>query len=244
MLLAVEDLYVHYGRLAAVRGVSLHVDRGEFVCVVGPNGAGKSTTTLAIAGILTPSQGEIRLAGEPITREPVENVVRRGISLVPEGRHIFATLTVEENLRLGATVRRDTRAIGDDLDWVLGHFPILRERLSGPAGRLSGGEQQMLAIGRALMSRPKIMMLDEPSLGLAPMLVDQIYAILDALRGEGMTLLVVEQSTTRAIEHADRVYVLRTGRIELAGRSGELRRSADLEEAYFGFADDAGSAPG
>jgi branched-chain amino acid transport system ATP-binding protein len=127
---------------------------------------------------------------------------------------------------------------------VLVHSPILRERLRGPAGRLSGGEQQMLAIGRALMSRPKIMMLDEPSLGLAPLLVDRVYAILDALRGGGMTLLVVEQSTTRAIEHADRIYVLRTGRIELAGRSEELRRSADLEEAYFGFADDAGSAPG
>jgi branched-chain amino acid transport system ATP-binding protein len=236
MLLAVENLHVHYGRLPAVRGVSLYVDQGEFVCIVGPNGAGKSTTTLAIAGALSPTRGEISLAQQPITRETPESIVRRGISLVPEGRRIFASLTVEENLRLGATARSNRGAVAQDLDWVLGHFRILRERLRGPAGRLSGGEQQMLAIGRALMSRPRLLILDEPSLGLAPRLVDQVYAILDTLRREGTTLLVIEQSTTRAIKHADRLYVLRTGRIELSGSSEDLHRSALLEEAYFGFA--------
>ena len=235
MLLEVENLCLHYGRVLAVRDVSLGVAEGEIVSVVGPNGAGKSSTLLAIAGALTPTSGSVRLDAERIDGSTPEAIARKGICLVPEGRHIFAGLTVEENLRLGTIVRRDGETVGRDMKHVLDQFPVLAARLKSLAGTLSGGEQQQLAIARAYLMRPRLMMLDEPSLGLAPMIVDHVYQVLTALREEGMTLLIVEQSGTRALDVSDRVYVLRTGSVELSGLSRELRDTTELEEAYFGF---------
>ena len=235
MLLEVEDLCVHYGRVLAVRSVSLSVAEGEIVSIVGPNGAGKSSTLLAIAGALALTSGSVRLDAEPIGGSTPEAIARKGICLVPEGRHIFAGLTVEENLRLGTIIRGDGDAVGRDMEQVLDQFPILAARLKSPAGTLSGGEQQQLAIARAYLMRPRLMMLDEPSLGLAPMIVDLVYEVLTALRREGMTLLIVEQSGTRALDVSDRVYVLRTGSVELSGLSQDLRNTPELEEAYFGF---------
>ena len=235
MLLEVENLCLHYGRVLAVRNVSLDVAEGEIVSVVGPNGAGKSSTLLAIAGALTPTSGSVRLDAERIDGSSPEAIARKGICLVPEGRHIFAGLTVEENLRLGTIVRRDGETVGRDMKHVLDQFPVLSARLKSLAGTLSGGEQQQLAIARAYLMRPRLMMLDEPSLGLAPMIVDHVYQVLTALREEGMTLLIVEQSGTRALDVSDRVYVLRTGSVELSGLSRELRDTTELEEAYFGF---------
>ena len=235
MLLEVEDLCVHYGRVLAVRSVSLSVAEGEIVSIVGPNGAGKSSTLLAIAGTLALTSGSVRLDAEPIDGSTPEAIARKGICLVPEGRHIFAGLTVEENLRLGTIIRRDGDAVGRDMEQVLDQFPILAARLKSSAGTLSGGEQQQLAIARAYLMRPRLMMLDEPSLGLAPMIVDLVYEVLTALRREGMTLLIVEQSGTRALDVSDRVYVLRTGSVELSGPSQDLRNTPELEEAYFGF---------
>lgn len=235
MLLEVENLCLHYGRVLAVRDVSLGVAEGEIVSVVGPNGAGKSSTLLAIAGALTPTSGSVRLDAERIDGSSPEAIARKGICLVPEGRHIFAGLTVEENLRLGTIVRRDGETVGRDMRHVLDQFPVLAARLKSLAGTLSGGEQQQLAIARAYLMRPRLMMLDEPSLGLAPMIVDHVYQVLSALREEGMTLLIVEQSGTRALDVSDRVYVLRTGSVELSGLSRELRDTTELEEAYFGF---------
>ena len=235
MLLEVEDICVHYGRVLAVRSVSLSVAEGEIVSIVGPNGAGKSSTLLAIAGALALTSGSVRLDAEPIDGSTPEAIARKGICLVPEGRHIFAGLTVEENLRLGTIIRRDREAVGRDMEQVLDQFPVLAARLKSLAGTLSGGEQQQLAIARAYLMRPRLMMLDEPSLGLAPMIVDHVYEVLTALRGEGMTLLIVEQSGTRALDVSDRVYVLRTGSVELSGLSRDLRDTSELEEAYFGF---------
>ncbi len=217
-----------------MRGVSLRVDEGEIVSVVGPNGAGKSTTLLAIAGALTPWRGTIRLEGRSLVGVAAENIARMGLSLVPEGRHVFTQLSIRENVRLGSQMRRDRAQVERDFERVLGNFPFLRERLSTPAGKLSGGEQQQLVIARALMTRPRIMLLDEPSLGLGPMLVDAVYDILEALRADGITVLVVEQSTHRALENADRVYVMRSGQIALEGSCAELGDEA-LEQAYFGY---------
>ena len=235
-MLEVENIHVHYGNIAAVRGVSLNVNEGEIVCVVGPNGAGKSTTLLSIAGAQPVTEGSIRLGGTLIVGRAPEDIARMGISLVPEGRHVFTQLTVEENLRLGTGVRKDRDRIESDFQDMLEHFPFLAQRLRTPGGKLSGGEQQQLVIARALMTRPRMILLDEPSLGLAPMLVDTVYAILHRLREQGITLLVVEQSTHRALDNADRVYVLRRGQIELEGNSDELD-DEDLERAYFGFDD-------
>jgi branched-chain amino acid transport system ATP-binding protein len=238
MLLSVENLTVHYGRLAAVRDVSFQVAQGEIVCVVGPNGAGKSTTLLAISGALSPTAGSIYLDGHRIAGVKPEAIARRGFSLVPEGRHVFATLSVEENLRIGAGMRRDRHAITKDFDRVMTYFPRLAERLRSPAGRLSGGEQQMLVIGRAFLTKPRLIAIDEPSLGLGPQIVDQVYEILGELRRhEGLAILLVEQSAERALQAADRIYVLRSGRVELAGTSAELAGGDQLERAYFGFAD-------
>jgi branched-chain amino acid transport system ATP-binding protein len=225
---------VRYGRVPAVRGASVRVDAGEIVCIVGPNGAGKTTTLSTIAGTLTPAQGEIRLDGEPIDGLAPENIARLGVSLVPENRHVFTQLTVEENLRLGTQMRRDRDQIEGDFEHVLGHFPFLRERLGTPGGKLSGGEQQQLVIARALMTRPKLMLLDEPALGLAPLVVQVVYDILHTLRESGITLLVVEQSTHRALENADRLYVMRSGEIALEGESERLTEAA-VEAAYFGY---------
>ena len=237
-----NDLEVCYGRLAALRGVHLEVAAGEIVCMVGPNGAGKSTTLLTIAGELSPHGGAILFEGRPLTGLATEKVVRRGVSLVPEGRRIFGRLTVDENLRLATFIRRDARQAAADLERTIEQFPLLRERLNAPAGRLSGGEQQILAISRALLTRPKLMLVDEPALGLAPLMVDMVYKILTGLRDEGMTLLIVEQNLERALSIADRLYVLRDGRVQLTGQVEELKGGERLEAAYFGFEAD-GAAP-
>ena len=233
-MLEVQGLRVSYGRVPAVRGVSLRVEAGEIVCIVGPNGAGKSTALGTIAGTLRPSAGEIRLDGAAIAGQAPEAIARMGVSLVPENRHVFTQLTVEENLRLGSQIRRDRDRIEPDFERILGHFPFLRERLSTPGGKLSGGEQQQLVIARALMTAPRLILLDEPALGLAPLIVDTVYGILQTLRAQGITLLVVEQSTHRALAHADRIYVMRSGEIVLHGQRDRLTREA-VEEAYFGY---------
>jgi branched-chain amino acid transport system ATP-binding protein len=233
-MLKVEDLHVHYGRVAAVRGISFEIKRGEVVALIGPNGAGKSTTLAAIIGAVRPSAGTITYEGAPITGDAPEKSVRRGIALVPEGRHIFNTLTVAENLQLGATCRSDRAVINSDLERVLERFPILRKTYRSPAGRLSGGEQQQLAIGRALLSRPSLMLLDEPSLGLAPLVIDLVFEILSELREEQITILLVEQVAKRAVEFSDHAYVLRTGRIVASGTRDEMTRDVNLAEAYLG----------
>ncbi len=234
-MLGVDGLEVSYGPVRALRGVTLKVAEGEMVSVVGPNGAGKSTLLLAIAGALVPSAGEIRFNEGSILGRRTEAVARLGISLVPEGRNIFTQLTVEENLRLGTQMRRDRDRIERDFAEMLAVFPILGERLSNHGGKLSGGEQQQLAIARALMTGARFILLDEPALGLAPIIVETVYSVLHRLRSErAITLLIVEQSTHRALENTDRVYVLRQGRIELEGPSGELDEKA-VEQAYFGY---------
>jgi branched-chain amino acid transport system ATP-binding protein len=234
-VLAVTDLHVGYGRVPAVRGISVSVDPGQIVSIVGPNGAGKSTTLLAIAGVLAPTQGAIRFDGASIIGVAPEDIARKGLSLAPEGRHVFTQLSVEENIRLGAQMRTDRGEIEKDFENMLAAFPFLENRLSTPAGKLSGGEQQQLVIARALMTRPRLMLLDEPALGLGPLVVETVYRILRGLRDRGITLLVVEQSTHRALENADRIYVIRSGKIELHGPSAELSDD-QVEQAYFGYA--------
>ena len=223
-----------YRRLRAVRGVSLTVGEGEIVCLVGPNGAGKSSTLRSIAGLHPPAQGDIRLGGRSVVGMAPEIIARRGLSLVPEGRHVFTQLTVQENILLGSQMRRDRKQVRADFERMMESFPFLRGRLSTPGGKLSGGEQQQLVIARALMTRPSLILLDEPSLGLAPMVVDTVYEILKGLRDEGITLLVVEQSTHRALENGDRIYIIRSGQIELEGDCSALTDER-VEQAYFGF---------
>jgi branched-chain amino acid transport system ATP-binding protein len=233
-MLEIDSIHVHYGRIAAVRGVSFSVNEGEIVTLVGPNGAGKSTTMMTIAGALTPTSGTIKLNNISLVGRAPENIARLGVSIVPEGRHVFSQLTVDENIRIGSDMRRDRQNIAADFERVIGYFPFLRSRLGTPGGKLSGGEQQQLVIARALMTRPRIILIDEPALGLAPIIVDRVYEILRALRKEGNTLVVVEQSTHRALENADRIYVVRNGQIVLHGlRSGLTEQ--ELERAYFGF---------
>jgi branched-chain amino acid transport system ATP-binding protein len=233
-LLAVSDLHVRYGAVAALRGVSLRVDPGEFVAVVGPNGAGKSSLLLTIAGAVKPQAGTIEFRGAPIAGAALEAIVRRGIALVPEGRHIFGTLTVEENLRLGITVRADRRQAAADIEDSLATFPILGQRRRQPAGRLSGGEQQQLAIARALLGRPTLLMLDEPSLGLAPAIIDQVYGILAEVNARGVAILLVEQNAARALDAARRTYVLNAGLVRLDGTKDTLLGNAAFDAAYFG----------
>ena len=234
-MLAVSQLEVSYGNIAALRGVSLEVHSGEIVAVIGPNGAGKSTLLLAITGVVAARAGTISLAGESVRGMAPERLVAKGISLVPEGRRIFGSLTVAENIRLGATVRTDRAAAAADVERVLALFPVLRERFGQRAGKLSGGEQQMLAIARALLARPKLLLLDEPSLGLAPLIVGQVYETVLELRRQGVTILVVEQNVHRALSAADRTYVLNTGTVVMGGRSAELHGAAEFEAAYFGL---------
>ena len=234
-ILTVDHLAVRYGRLDAVRDVSLSVGQGEIACIVGPNGAGKSTTLAAIAGGVAKLAGSVTFAGGDIGARKPEAIAKLGLSLVPEGRHVFATLSVEENLKLGTYMRKspDVRA---ELERVFTYFPRLRERRTQAAGKLSGGEQQMLVIGRALMTAPRIVLVDEPSLGLAPMIVDQVYQILIDLRErEGLTLLINEQSSERVLRFADRIYVMREGRIQLEGTRAELSDGSAIRHAYFGF---------
>ena len=234
-MLATEDLRVTYGNISALGGVTLHIEEREIVSVIGPNGAGKSSLLNAIAGVVPPASGTIEFEGRTIAGVAPEDLVRRGISLVPEGRHIFGGLTVAENIRIGAVARRDRAAIEGDVERVLDMFPALRERLRQPAGKLSGGEQQMLAIGRALLARPRLLLIDEPSLGLAPLVVSEVYRAVDDLRADGVTILIVEQSATRALEAADRTYVLASGTIAMAGSAAELRAAEGFEDAYFGY---------
>lgn len=233
-MLRVEDLVVRYGPVTALRGISLEVSEGEVVGLIGPNGSGKSTTLHAICGFEPPVKGAISLDGAPLTGISPELIVRRGVALVPEGRHIFASLTVGENLRLGLTARR-TNGSADALESVLTRFPVLRRYYGSSAGSLSGGEQQQLAIARALLSEPRLLLLDEPSLGLAPSLVDLVFDTLAELRKEGATILLVEQNAARTVAFADRTYVLRTGSITHAGTREQLAREVDLAEAYLGL---------
>jgi branched-chain amino acid transport system ATP-binding protein len=231
--LDVEQLSVTYGAIRALREVSLHVEEGEVVAVLGPNGAGKTTLLRAITGSVRPQGGRIVFAGEPVTGAPPESLVRRGISLVPEGRHVFPRMTVLENLLVGAITRRDAE-VRSDLEALFELFPVLAERRGQMAGTLSGGEQQQLAVARSLMSRPRLMLLDEPSLGLAPIVVEQIMRLLGGLRDRGVTLLLVEQNVHRALELADRAYVLSVGQIVLSGTADELA-TGSIERAYLGF---------
>jgi branched-chain amino acid transport system ATP-binding protein len=234
-VLHVTDLVVHYGRIPALRGVSIDVDPGEIVGVIGPNGAGKSTLLGSIAGAVKVSGGTIEFEGESLVGRSPEAIVRRRVSFVPEGRHIFTRLSVAENLQLGHTTRRNGPEVERDLESTLDLFPILRTYFRTSAGKLSGGEQQMLAIARALLARPKLLMLDEPSLGLAPIVIDKVFETLEQLRSTGVTILLVEQNAARTVELADRVYVLRTGSIELSGTRDEMLADESFEEAFFGF---------
>jgi branched-chain amino acid transport system ATP-binding protein len=235
-MLAVRDLHVSYGSVVALRGVSIEVAAGEIVAVIGPNGAGKSTLMRSIAGLVRPNRGTIQFEQGSIAGEPAERLVGRGLSLVPEGRRIFGSLTVGENIQLGATPRRDRHAVARDVERMLILFPILKERFRQKAGKLSGGEQQMLAIARALMAAPRLLMLDEPSLGLAPLVVRKVYEVIAELRDAGVTVLVVEQAVHVALTATDRTYVMSSGAIVMSGRSAELRDMPGFEDAYFGAA--------
>ena len=233
-MLEVDNVSVNYGAVRAVHSVSLSVSEGEIVTLLGPNGAGKTSMLSAIIGLVPVAEGTVSFQGQNINRLDTESRVARGITVTPEGRHVFANLTVEENLILGAAIRRDADGVARDLETYLDMFPILRERFKQSGGSLSGGEQQMLAVVRALMSGPKLLMLDEPSLGLAPQIVDQIFKLISGLRDHGLTLLVVEQNAQEALKFADRAYILSSGNLEFAGTAEELRTSADLMKAYIG----------
>jgi branched-chain amino acid transport system ATP-binding protein len=232
-MLEIEGLVLRYGRAEAVRDVSISVAHGELIGLIGPNAAGKSTTLSGITGYLRPAQGTVRFDGDDIVGRSPDDIARRGISYVPEGRHIFPTMTVGENLRLGATVRSDD-AVDADCDALQDRFPIIRRAWSRAAGGLSGGEQQQLAIARALLSRPKLLLLDEPTLGLAPLMVDAIFDTLTELKEEGLTTLLVEQNAIRTAGLADRTYVLRTGRVALHGTREELAEQPDFASLYLG----------
>jgi branched-chain amino acid transport system ATP-binding protein len=233
-LLAVDALTVAYGSVVAIRDVALEVRRGEIVTVLGPNGAGKTTLLRTIAGALRPQSGNVRFEGRRITGRGPEDVLRLGVALVPEGRHVFPRLSVEENLAVGAISRTDRDAIRDDTASFLERFPILGQRARQMAGTLSGGEQQQLSIARALMSRPRMLLLDEPSLGLAPIVVDRIFELILELRSQGVTILLVEQNVHRALDAADRAYVLSVGRLVASGATDELLEG-ELERAYLGI---------
>jgi len=235
-LLEIRDLHVYYGGIHALRGISLEVAEGSIVTLVGSNGAGKSTSLRAISGLVRPKSGTITLLGEEITHAPVEEVVKRGVVMVPEGRKVFANLTVWENLRIGAYNRSDLREIGNDIAWVYSLFPRLKERTKQLGGTLSGGEQQMLALGRALMARPRLIMMDEPSLGLAPILVSEVFRIIESINEQGTTILLVEQNAMAALEVAHYGYVLETGKISLQGEGSDLLENEQIKECYLGKA--------
>jgi branched-chain amino acid transport system ATP-binding protein len=234
-MLQLENLEVAYGAIRAVKGISLSVRSGELVALIGSNGAGKTTTLRTISGLLRPRAGRLVHDGADLARLPPHGIVARGIVQAPEGRQIFGGLTVRENLLLGATARRaDRTALAEDLAHVFALFPVLRERLGQSGGTLSGGEQQMLAIGRALMARPRLLLLDEPSLGLAPLIVTRIFEVIARLKAEGTTILLVEQNARKALAVADRAYVLETGRVVLEGPATELAANPAVERAYLG----------
>ena len=233
-MLEVKDINVYYGAIHAIKGINLAVEEGEIVTLIGANGAGKSTTLRTISGLLKPKTGEINFLKKNIAGMPAHKIVREGISQVPEGRRIFAEMTVQENLELGAFTRTDNAEIQNDFKMVFKRFPRLEERRLQLAGTLSGGEQQMLAMGRALMSRPKLLLLDEPSMGLAPLLIREIFNIIVDINKTGTTVLLVEQNANMALSIANRAYVLETGRITLSGDAKELAASEDIRKAYLG----------
>ncbi len=231
-LLKVNDVHVYYGKIYAVKGVSFEVNEGEIVSLIGANGAGKSTILKTVSGLLHPRSGTVEFMGQDITKTEPHRIVARGLAHVPEGRRVFAHMTVMENIEMGAYTAG--KAAADAVESVMDRFPRLRERRKQEAGTLSGGEQQMLAIARALMSKPKLMMMDEPSMGLSPILVEQIFDIIAELREAGTTILLVEQNANKALRITDRAYVLETGRVTLFGEGGELLRSEEVKKAYLG----------
>ncbi|MGA9347891.1 MAG: ABC transporter ATP-binding protein [Anaerolineae bacterium] len=233
-LLELNNVHTYYGNIHALKGISLSVDEGEVVTLIGANGAGKTTTLNTICGLLKPRQGSIYLEGEPLHELPPHQIVMKGLSQAPEGRRVFGRLTAMENLEMGAYARTDKAGIAEDLERVFTLFPALKERRKQVAGTLSGGEQQMLCIGRALMSRPKIFLLDEPSMGLSPILVEAIFETIQNINRQGMTILLVEQNAAMALSIGHRGYVLETGRIVLEGTTTELRENPEVKAAYLG----------
>ena len=233
-MLKIDNIHVYYGAIHALKGVSLEVRKSEIVTLIGANGAGKSTTLRTVSGLLAPKSGAITFLGENIAGTPAHEIVKHGISQVPEGRRIFAEMSVQENLELGAFTRKDKDGVAKDFDLVYRRFPRLEERRKQQAGTLSGGEQQMLAMGRALMSRPQLLLLDEPSMGLAPLLIKEIFSIIEDINREGTTVLLVEQNANMALSIAHRAYVMETGRITLQGAAKDLAASEDVRKAYLG----------
>jgi len=233
-LLAVDDIHTYYGNIEALKGISLEVEEGEVVTLIGSNGAGKSTTLRSISGLTPPRAGTIRFDGNDISATPPQDIVQLGISQSPEGRHCFPRMSVRENLELGAYLRRNRAEINEDMERVFTLFPRLQERDKQKAGTMSGGEQQMLAIGRAMMARPKLLLLDEPSMGLAPILVERIYETVAEINKQGTTILLVEQNANFALEYSSRGYVLETGTIALADNSPALRENPEVQKAYLG----------
>ena len=234
-MLEIKDLHVYYGAIHALKGISLTVGDGELVSLIGANGAGKTTTLHTISGLLRASSGSVTLDGKDLQAVPANTIIRLGLSHVPEGRHVFAQMTVEENLKMGAYTISDTRRVAENMERVYGHFPRLKERRRNqPAGTLSGGEQQMLATGRALMTNPRIVLMDEPSMGLSPLLVKEIFAMIQELHESGITILLVEQNAKMALAVSDRAYVLETGTISMEGAAADLAEDDRVRKAYLG----------
>ena len=238
-MLEIQQVVAGYGRLTALKAVDITVNEGEIVFVVGPNGAGKSTLLKTVSGLISPVSGSVSFHGRSIVGQVPEKICRTGLALIPEGRHIFKALTVQENLIVGSLVRTNSAEVKADLELVLDTFPILRARFRGIAGHLSGGEQQQLAIARAILQRPSLLIIEEPSLGLAPLVIDQVYDSLRQLNQKGLTLLIVEQSTQRIMDFANRIYVLRNGSVVLEGTPEKLSGGRELDAAYFGFTSEA-----
>lgn len=233
-MLKVENLNVHYGKIHAIKGIDFEVNDGEIVTLIGANGAGKSTTLKTLSGILKPTSGTMVFNDVDLTKTKAHKIPELGIVQVPEGRQVFADLTVLENLMMGAFIRKDKQGIQEDLEKIYDYFPRLKERINQSAGTLSGGEQQMLAMGRAMMTRPKLMLLDEPSMGLAPILVDEIFNMIRTINDGGTTILLVEQNANKALQIADRAYVLETGNIKLSGDAKDLMNNDEVRSAYLG----------
>jgi branched-chain amino acid transport system ATP-binding protein len=233
-MLKVDNISVFYGNIQAIKGISLEVNEGEIVTLIGANGAGKSTLLKTLSGLLKPKEGTIQYLGNNISGKPVQDIVKAGISHVPEGRRVFANMTVEENLELGAYLRKDSAEIRKDFEKVYELFPRLKERSKQMSGTLSGGEQQMLAMGRAIMARPKLLLLDEPSMGLAPLFVKTIFQIIEEINRNGTTILLVEQNAHMALSVANRAYVIETGKVVISGTASELKESDQIKQAYLG----------
>jgi len=233
-MLEIHDVHISYGNIDAVRGVSFHIEKGEIVTIIGANGSGKTTIVNTISGILRPKKGTIQFLGKNITKMAPHNIVRSALIQIPEGREILTTLSIQENLEMGAYYRKDKTRIKQDIEEIYRRFPVLEERMKQPTGTLSGGEQQMLAIARAVMARPQLLMMDEPSLGLAPLLVENVYEIIDELKKDKITILLIEQNARKALLTADRGYVLETGKIVLSDNARRLLANDKVKEAYLG----------